>query len=114
MTDYNLLFKDMAETSKKHMGSLTSLSMCKMVRNETGDGFKVMYKDDSTLPGWLPRPVFPVVRIYAWDKHFKGRIWTLGLILRNHNSLMANSDLDGIRLGFGAALNNYLQNVVKL
>jgi hypothetical protein len=73
MTDYDLLFKDMAESSKKHMGSLTSLSMCKMVRNETGDGVKVMYKDDSTLPGWLPRPVFPEVRTHAWDKHFKGK-----------------------------------------
>ena len=38
MTDYDLLFKDMAESTKKHMGSLTSLSMCKMVRNEAGDG----------------------------------------------------------------------------
>ena len=73
MTDYDLLFKDMADSARKQMGSLTSLSMCKMVRNETGDGVKVMYKDDSSLPGWLPRPAFPEVRTHAWLKHFKGK-----------------------------------------
>ena len=31
----------------------------------------------------------------------------LGLMMRNHNSFMANSDLDGIRIEFGAALSNY-------
>ena len=41
MTDYDLFFKDMAESSRKHVGSLTSLSMCQMVRNETGDGVKL-------------------------------------------------------------------------
>ena len=73
MTDYDLLFQDMAESAKKSMGSLTSISMCKMVRNATGDGVQVMYKDDSSLPGWLPRPAFPEVRTAAWRKHFTGR-----------------------------------------
>jgi hypothetical protein len=73
MTDYDLLFKDMAESAKKHMGSLTSLSVCKMVRNETGDGVRVMYKDDSCLSGLLPRPVLAEVRTHAWRKHFKGK-----------------------------------------
>jgi len=44
-----------------------------MVRNATGDGVQVMYKDDSSLPGWLPRPAFPEVRTAAWRKHFTGR-----------------------------------------
>ena len=65
MTDYDLPFKDMADSARKQMGSLTSLSMCKMVRNETGDGVKVMHKDDSSLPGWLPRPAFPEVHTNA-------------------------------------------------
>ena len=73
MTDYDLLFKDMVDSAKKDIGSVSSLSMCKMMRNENGDGIKVMYKEDSTLPGWLPRPVLPHFRSAAWYRHFTGR-----------------------------------------
>jgi len=97
MTDYDLLFKDMAESSKKHMGSLTSLSMCKMVRNEAGDGVKVMYKEDSTLPGWLPRPAFPEHRTHAWVKHFKGKTKYHPRQVLDSYPLKVLKKVDGIR-----------------
>ena len=42
-----------------------------MMRNEIGDGIKAMYKEDSSLPGWLPWSVLPHFRSAAWYRHFR-------------------------------------------
>ena len=62
MTDYDILFKDLVDCSKKQISSISTLSTCKIVMNENGDGVKIMYKDDSSKPGWLPRPVLSHLR----------------------------------------------------
>jgi hypothetical protein len=67
-----------------------------MVRNEKGDGVEVMYKDDSSLPGWLPRPALPNVRMHAWAKHFKGKTSYLSQQVLHSYPLKVMKSVDGI------------------
>ena len=99
MTDYDLLFKDLVSDSKKQISSISTLSTCKIVLNETGDGVKVFYKDDSSKPGWLPRPVLSHIRSPAWYKHFTKSVYAPHVVLDSYpRKAVKNADGLSIRV----------------
>ena len=77
------------------MSSISTMSTCKIVMNEAGDGVKVMYKDDSSKPGWLPRPVLSHLRSPAWYKHFTQSAYAAHVVLDSYPKKAVKS-VDGI------------------
>jgi hypothetical protein len=97
MTDYDLLFKDIIDSSKKKISSISTIGTCKIVMNEAGDGVKVVYKDDSSKPGWLPRPILSHFRSPAWYKYFAKSVFAPNEILDTYPRKAVKS-VDGISI----------------
>ena len=70
MTDYREIFEGPVAAAQSKISGLSKVSSVKIVRDENEPtGVRFLYKFDSTLPGWLPRPVLPQ-KTHAWEVYF--------------------------------------------